>query len=144
MIPKFRAYYKLNRKMYKVLTLDIIDKKALIENTDDPERPLRGYEKLKNIVLMQTTGMKDKNGKEIYEWDIIKVCGFARWKGIAKYLPEKAAFVLWDLEKTKYRDDYVFLSQFDEGFEILGNIYDSLPDSIEELEEVMQRIAKAE
>ena len=40
---KFRAFLKSNQVMYDVLTLDIIDKKVLIENT---EKQLKGYVKL--------------------------------------------------------------------------------------------------
>lgn len=54
---KFRAFYKANQKMYEVLTLDIIDE-VLNENNDNPEIPLRGYVKMSEIELMQSTGLK--------------------------------------------------------------------------------------
>lgn len=41
--------------MYEVLTLDIIDEKVLVENNDNPEIPLRGYVKMSEIELMQST-----------------------------------------------------------------------------------------
>lgn len=76
MIPKYRAFYKPNEKMYKVLTLDIIDEKALIENTDNPDKPLSGYAKWGEMELMQSTGLRDKNGKEIFDGDLVKYEAF--------------------------------------------------------------------
>lgn len=75
--------------------------------------------------LMEFTGMYDKTGKPIYEGDIVKAVSFAKWIGVVRYISEKAAFVLDEIEPSKYRDPFIFLSQFEDGFEILGNIYEN-------------------
>lgn len=84
------------------------------------------------FALMQYTGLKDISGKEIYEGDIIKAVYFARWIGTVEFCEENAAYILKDIEKMPYRDDYVFLSQFDDGFEVLGNICEN-PELLQKL-----------
>lgn len=124
---KFRAWLKSNNLMYDVLCIDTAEKKALIEHGD-----MRGYAKYPDeIKLMQCIGLKDENGKDIYEGDIVKAISFARPIGIVKYSDENQAFIFNDLDK-KYRGySTALMNQFDDGFEILGNIYEN-PELLEE------------
>ena len=84
------------------------------------------------FVLSQYTGLKDKNNREIYEGDVIKAISFARWVGVAKYSDENQAFIFDDLDKKYRGKSTVFMNQFDDGFEILGNIYEN-PELLDEV-----------
>lgn len=108
---KFRAFLKSNQLMYDVLTLDIIDNKVLINNE---EKQLRGYVKYQDVELMQYTGLKDKNGKEIYEGDIV----------LDSYTKQLLTVVFRDGEWRMENEDYDEVL-YDAGIEkeVVGNIY---------------------
>ena len=126
---KFRAWDKIKKQMSDVRVIDWLNKMVDLPYPDiEREWDINSNEN--EVVLMQYTGLKDNN-----EGDIVKAVSFAKWVGLIKYLPEKSAFVLWNIEKQPYRDDYVFLSQFEDGFEVLGNIYDN---KIEEIEKILE------
>ena len=84
------------------------------------------------FILCQYTGLKDNEDREIYEGDIVKAISFARWIGGVKYSDENQAFIFDDLDKKYRGKSTVFMNQFDDGFEILGNIYEN-PELLKEI-----------
>ncbi|WP_299032442.1 YopX family protein [uncultured Anaerococcus sp.] len=90
-----------------------------------------------DIKLMQYSGLKDKNGREIYDGDICRWTDPEAFEGeiisdtfIARYSDE---YLKWIGENNNsYHDLYDFTD--DRGLELIGNIYEN-PELLEEVEE---------
>lgn len=124
MIPKFRAYDSGSlTRMYQPDEVMVCDGNIWIIDEDD----VAGSWIVNNdLNLMQSTGLFDKNGKEIFEGDIL---AFETDEGILNvniYWDSKHALFMFKSEKYKEEE---LLAELVENntypFEIAGNIYEN-------------------
>ena len=106
---KFRAWNKYN--VYCIMThFELSDLYWMGEETGMYDFP-------ENEIVMQYTGLKDKNGVEIYEGDI---CKRGKWK---------PAVVEWDSENClfDFKDSYnlTLMKSKSSELEVIGNIYEN-------------------
>jgi hypothetical protein len=111
---KFRAWHKFHKKMFTLTSEeDIANGIAFVaEGGEDFEGWDAEDEDERPIVVMQSTGLFDKNGKEIFEGDILKsncACADVNW------FDGRFVIDVWNLS--------TFLQ--DQDAEIIGNVWEN-------------------
>lgn len=111
MIPKFRAWDKFDKVMRDVTLLDYN------QNFVGYSYPVF-MKSTMHMELMQSTGLKDKNGKEIFEGDVVSIDTDEFDLLFVKY--ESGIYWLMDDEECveHLSDYYKYVS-------IVGNIYEN-------------------
>jgi uncharacterized phage protein (TIGR01671 family) len=114
---KFRAWDKKEKRMLPVDAVNFFNK-SIVSNRARGEHS-GGQLGFIEVELMQYTGLKDKNGKEIYEGDIIKsgngALGVVKWRHFGFEQDMIKTLGWWVIQ---------------EDGEVIGNIYEN-PELLE-------------
>ena len=136
MITKFRAWIKEAKEVRPVYAIVFVSKKVWVEEPNDNNTV--GSLGFDDVILMQSTGLKDKNGREIFEGDLITSTGVfnsvvrqgkweyeedfgAKSKSIGFYIDSSYEDNPW-CEPFRYTDIH-------SNYEVVGNIYEN-PDKV--------------
>ena len=125
---KFRAYIKPIQKIVDVLEINFKNKIATLDIDTKKVYPDVSFwwketsVPFSNIEIMQSTGLKDKNGKEIFDGDIVSKEN--------EYVVIKSFTGLW--KAVSQKDDekdrelyFLTLADVCEDIEVIGNIYEN-------------------
>ena len=130
MIPRYRVWIKKQKAIVEtsdIVSIDFEDEMVEIQNVYfvdglPDSRDLETY-RFDEIKLMQSTGLKDKNGKEIFEGDIVDYKGR---KAVVKWHGSYASFIyrfVDELQERKSEWKPLYLAYYH--FEVIGNIYEN-------------------
>lgn len=116
---KFRAWHKDLKKMFKIGQITL-EKGTWNFEPNDREFIGMSIPYQPSFVLMQYIGLHDKNGKEIYEGDILKSI---QWNDI--YLVKQIRTAYYLCRKGKNGFNKITTWNNAEKSEVIGNIYDN-------------------
>lgn len=131
MIPKFRAWHKELERMMSVQTIWLdegeISELELDDSFMNDSIPVYRDE----VALMQSTGLFDKNGQEIWEGDVVRVTcehpiDFPDCQGVVRML--EGRYMVCDDKNERGSELFseIFLN------EVIGNTYEN-PELVEGL-----------
>ena len=114
MIPKYRAWDKETKSM-----------NGMAEIYRNRKQEIELHPRDENIILMQSTGLRDKNGKEIFEGDVLETKD-GLLDGVVEYRTDLG---MWTNSLFRY-NNFKRLCNVADSTYIIGNIYEN-PELLE-------------
>ncbi|WP_204123297.1 YopX family protein [Lacticaseibacillus mingshuiensis] len=123
---KFRAWDSQNKKMLKVAGVEIISGRGIVSvGTLLHDEVVYGKVNGSNLSLNQFTGIHDKNGREIYECDIVRSIPRSKHEksfvGAVHYGRVDPSFTIHDKDGHDFR---LYSSGKCRTYEVIGNIFE--------------------
>lgn len=133
MIPKFRFFGKVADGEMRMVLAEVIDFTdgfvyySYHDYTVEGDVNVYGDTiSFEDCVLMQSTGLFDKNGKEIFEGDVVVVLD----SSYTVFYDDKTASFRLQPHDKRWNTDYMSNYAHDNSFEVIGNIYEN-PELVE-------------
>ena len=138
MIPKYRAWYVLAEEMInEILMISFVRKEIIGKFSDGSTSVPLKFEDERNgedVILMQSTGLKDKNGKEIFDGDVLACKTDDEVINLNIFWDEEHALFMFESKKYNEQEPLAELVENNTyPFEIIGNIYEN-PELLEDKE----------
>lgn len=132
MIPKFRAWDSVEKKFVEHF---FITDNGLICNMEKPTSDYNSPIPIEKseLILMQSTGLKDKNGKEIFEGDIIAIEVDDTETPINARVSQNSKIGVLMFHVFEDNEDVPMVELLEDNsvaFEIIGNVYEN-PELLE-------------
>lgn len=117
----FKAYHKENKELLDVERIYFSDEIVFLRR--ETERSTTWFEEdFKNVEILQSTGLKDKNGVEIFQGYVVK--GHTLINGKNYRIIGKVEYVGTSFKVREINKHEGFLEPLNGNFEVLGNIYE--------------------
>ncbi|EOH85463.1 YopX family protein [Enterococcus casseliflavus] len=113
MVPKYRAFLTETKTIHDVLQIDLSRSMVSLKIENASE-----WYWFKEVVLMQSTGLKDKNGVEIFEGDVVEWLGH---RGIVEFVLNNQQTMI--IGASGYITDLDYSTDFNTA--VIGNIHEN-------------------
>ena len=134
MIPRFRAWNKATKEMYgadDIIAINFEEKEICVQTIyfeqGLPDSRDLGYYDFDDIVLMQSTGMRDKNDREIFEGDVVTdghtIGDIKNHQTLGFYMVDDNGVERWFSDNAAIEDFDEYIETAARIIEIIGNIY---------------------